>query len=352
MPKREFLMLAHKYEPGKYGIANWLMSDKLDGVRAFWDGGLTRGMSAIVVPWANVEKDSRLLTERYATGLWTRYGHPIHAPRWWLDRLPPIPLDGELWAGVSSFQRVVSITKCLIPGPEWRSIKYMVFDSPSLDTVFADGEIKVTNYKKVLRDCASQFGSRWSSNKDLRSFERTLSLLETLDQNETFQVHRQEVLPFSTSQAIARVSDRLDEVTSAGGEGLMLRAPHSLWTPARAHTLLKVKGLHDMEGTVVGCTHGRRTELGSKLLGKMGALILKLDSGVRLELSGFTDEERALTTADGDVVKAREFAEAHPGEDAPLWILPSKFPIDSRVTFRYRELSDDGVPKEARYLRR
>jgi ATP-dependent DNA ligase len=41
MAKREFLMLAHKHEG--QNILGWLYSEKLDGMRCFWDGGITRG---------------------------------------------------------------------------------------------------------------------------------------------------------------------------------------------------------------------------------------------------------------------------------------------------------------------
>ena len=32
------VMLAHNYDPDKHNPTGWLMSEKLDGVRCFWDG--------------------------------------------------------------------------------------------------------------------------------------------------------------------------------------------------------------------------------------------------------------------------------------------------------------------------
>src|SRR5205809_6855024 len=95
----EFLMLAHKYVPERDSerIKGWYCSQKLDGVRAMWDGGVSRGLLASEVPWANVEKDYRYIEENRATGLWSRLGKVIHAPDWFLDQLPLYPMDGELW---------------------------------------------------------------------------------------------------------------------------------------------------------------------------------------------------------------------------------------------------------------
>ena len=32
------VMLAHNYDPDKHNPTGWLMSEKLDGVRCYWDG--------------------------------------------------------------------------------------------------------------------------------------------------------------------------------------------------------------------------------------------------------------------------------------------------------------------------
>ena len=44
MSRREFLMLAHKFNPKKHRIGGWYMSEKLDGMRCWWDSGVTRGI--------------------------------------------------------------------------------------------------------------------------------------------------------------------------------------------------------------------------------------------------------------------------------------------------------------------
>ena len=78
--------------------------------------------------FANTAKDARLLVQPIATGLWSRYAKPIHAPAWFLDQLPEIPLDGELYLGAGEFQELISIVKQHNPDGRWANVKYMVFD--------------------------------------------------------------------------------------------------------------------------------------------------------------------------------------------------------------------------------
>ena len=139
--KREFLMLAHTYDEEKHGdsVIGWYMSEKLDGIRAFWDGGISRGIITFEVPWANTLKDSRLKRIPVATGLWTRRGKVIHAPKWFLDQLPPFPLDGELLDGYSRQSTQSIISKHSPSDNEWAKILYFIFESPPLSKVFEPG---------------------------------------------------------------------------------------------------------------------------------------------------------------------------------------------------------------------
>ena len=56
MAKQDFLQLAQKYTEKK-SIGGFCYSEKLDGFRVFWDGGVTTGMHSSKVPWANTTKD-------------------------------------------------------------------------------------------------------------------------------------------------------------------------------------------------------------------------------------------------------------------------------------------------------
>lgn len=343
MAKREFLMLAHKMKDGAY-IAGSFASEKLDGQRAFWDGGISRGILASQVGWANTERDGRYVTAPVCTGLWSRNGKVIHAPDWWLDYLPPgTCLDGELYTDRGLFQSLRSIISTLTPGPGWESVVYKVFDLPAYSSVFSDGEIRTTFFKKKLKGLVVPKDEQvefWVA------YGRLLKLA-----NHIIQPVFQTELPSRNVDACIVLEGLLDTVTRSGGEGVMLRTRNSLWTPERSHNLLKVKKLNDAEGIVVGYRAGRESDnsrtvsgdANSKLLGKMGTLIV-LWGDVQFELCGFTDSERELSDPG--------WAVEHPGEVCPEWVTNASFLIGSHVTFRYREVTDDGKPKEARFWRR
>jgi DNA ligase 1 len=374
MAKRHFLMLAHEYKPAKHGIGGWLMSEKMDGQRAFWDGGVSRGILKSDVPWANTGKDERYNTPPIATGLWSRYGNVIHAPECVLDNLPAIPLDGELWGGRrmprQELRKIISTRE---PDEfQWsHNVRFNVFDSPMFSAIFEPGYINESNMKVRINAGAMM----WA---DVRSRDMGLPPLGNVEVPFMSMGHylrrkcvacgfinvvEQEVLPFTTTEAREVVNRKLEEVSDAGGEGLILRSPYSVWLPERSHSMVKVKKLDDAEGTVVGYTTGRETDKGSKLLGLMGALIVRLEGGQLLELSGFTDQERVLSTVASkpnavglsmvaDTGGARVWAMVHPGVVCPEWIDNPTFPVGTAVTFRYRGKSTDGIPQEARYWRR
>ncbi len=84
------------------------MSEKLDGIRAYWDG----------------------------KHLISRQGHIIHAPNWFTKDYPPFPIDGELWTKRDDFENISSIVRDKIPSKKWREIKHYIFEVP-----FAKGNL-------------------------------------------------------------------------------------------------------------------------------------------------------------------------------------------------------------------
>jgi DNA ligase-1 len=357
--RREFLQLAKTYRPGKDNIAGWYVSEKLDGTRCFWDGGISRGVATDEVPWASVTDPKtgkrKGKIKPVATGLWSRYGNPIMAPDSFLDSLPPIPLDGELWAGRGKFQLCRSICGGDSPDPRFDQIKYVVYGCPSLGAVFGDGEIKNSNMVAQF-DIAiigawleqSTKGQAFFTPRHGSTFEQELEFLHhylTKNPDERCYIHNQVMLTDNDVKAPVDLESILTEAIAAGGEGVIIRDPSATWTPKRVSSLLKYKPFDDDEGTIVGFTSGRQTDKGSKHLGKIGALILDY-KGKRLELSGLTDEEREFNDP-----KAIEFARANAGEDMPPGTRGKYFVVGDKVTFLYRELSDDKIPKEARYYR-
>jgi len=348
MAKSEFVMLAHTYNPSKHTVPGWCVSVKLDGQRCIWDGGASRGVEKSLIPWANTAKDQRYKEIQIATGLWSRYGNIIHAPDWFLDTLPPMLLDGELYGDILR-QDIRKIISPIVPDEDaWKGICYHVIDSPCPENLFGIRVIDGTQYKKVIDRSAYQW---WCAHQNsvfsatlATSFRSTYSwLVRHLDHSPNLHLIEQTILPGNTIDAREEVERLLDHYSDRGEEGIMLRCPTSYWMPYRSYSLLKMKRMNDDEGVVTGYTTGRETNLGSKLLGMMGAMVLDY-RGRRLELSGFTEGERTMSNP--------EWCAQHPGEECPVDVSNVMFPRGTVVTFRYRGKSKDGIPQEARYWRR
>ncbi|HYN78109.1 MAG TPA: DNA ligase, partial [Lamprocystis sp. (in: g-proteobacteria)] len=180
-PTKPDLMLAEVYTPG-IDLAGYWVSEKLDGVRAYWDG-------------------ARLIT---------RAGHPITAPDWFTTGFPAVPLDGELWLGRGRFEEVSGTVRRKVPDADaWRQVLFMVFDLPA---------------------SAEPFGRRLSALQTLLAASASpyLALVEQ-----------------SRVADHAALMDRLDAVVRAGGEGLMLHRDASLYQGVRSADLLKVKPYED-----------------------------------------------------------------------------------------------------------
>lgn len=344
-PKRELLQLAHTFNPAKHCVGGYFASEKLDGVRAYWDGGMSRGKPSAQIPWANTAKDHRLKEQVISTGLWSRYGKVIRAPDWFLDKLPPhVSLDGELYLGPGQFQELMSIVKRHDADNRWHQVKYCIFEIVPTEQFYLAGRINNPNYSTDVFN-----GMPFEGNLGVfipnRSFERQLGVLDTLSGDfdpEHLSVVWQEKLPIQTQKAEDRVEEMMYEIAEKGGEGIILRKPESIWLPRRTQNLLKVKPVFDSEATVIGYVWGK-----GKLEGLMGTLVV-LWQGKEFELSGFTDAERCLCKLEDGTYPGS--GEPKAGVDTDKITNPS-FAVGSQVTFKFRELSVAGIPKEARYMR-
>ena len=352
MVRREFVLLAKTVKP-KDNIGGWYMSEKLDGTRCFWDGGVSRDVRTVDVPWANIldPKNPTQLKKKIkpvATGLWSRSGNPIIAPDWFLNKLPNIPLDGELHCGPGGFQKSRSIVAGDDPDPRWNEIEYAVYSCPPFDQVFSNGLIKTTQFvREISLDEASTLCRSKCYDQHLTAcatFEEELVILRDAFMAGNVCLHKQTRLPKTNYWPV--IEDALTSVVEAGGEGLMFRNPEKPWVPKRAGQLLKYKPIDDDESIIVGFTAGRETDKGSKLLGLIGNVITCYN-GKRLELSGFTNEERSFETEE-----MTAHAAAHPGEIVPPAFQGKHFKVGETITFRYTDQSDDGIPKIARYWRK
>ena len=255
------LMLAKVYHAG-IDLSDYLVSEKYDGLRGYWDG----------------------------RQLFTRGGERVHAPAWFTSDWPNIPLDGELWAGRGQFAKATSTVRQQVPDDvSWRRMKFMVFDVPTHGGPFTD---RIA----ALNAAVAQIGQPW-----------VVAVVQT------------------RATTHAALQAQMHRIVKVGGEGLILHRGASLYTAARNDDLLKVKPHEDAEAMVVGHQPGQ-----GKYTGLLGALLVESVAsgnaaapGVRFKIgTGLSDAQR---------------------RNPP--------PVGSVVTYRYRGLTDAGVPRFASFVR-
>ncbi len=175
-------------------VTRYWVSEKLDGVRAYWNG----------------------------QQLVSRGGHFYPAPTWFAEGFPPQALDGELWIGRGRFEDVLSTVRDSTPDEHaWRQVRFMVFDLPLAGLPLSE---RLSRLIALLDRYPSPF-------------------LQPLAQSRVTDK--------------AQLMARLQRVVAAGGEGLMLRRADSLFKPGRSSDLLKLKPYFDAEARVVGHLPGR-----------------------------------------------------------------------------------------------
>ncbi|MFT5657777.1 MAG: DNA ligase-1 [Gammaproteobacteria bacterium] len=175
-------------------LQNYWVSEKYDGVRAFWNG----------------------------KQLISRQGNIIQSPDWFTAPLPQIPLDGELWIARGQFDRLSGIVRHQTPNEsDWHKVNYMVFDLPASTQTF---DHRLKTLKALI-------------NKINRPFIQMV-------QQEKISSH--EIL-----------MHRLDAIVDQGGEGLMLHLGSSTYKKYRSNDLLKLKKYDDAEAIVIKHLSGK-----------------------------------------------------------------------------------------------
>jgi len=92
--------LQHAKTYNTQDINNWLMSEKLDGIRGYWDGKI----------------------------FLSKKGRPLHPPQHFTDNFPPFELDGELWTKRQDFETIQS--KLFTHQSDWKGVSYNIFEVP------------------------------------------------------------------------------------------------------------------------------------------------------------------------------------------------------------------------------
>ncbi len=179
---------------GDIDVASYLVSEKLDGVRARWDG----------------------------RALWTRSGNRIDVPTAFTRDWPTQPMDGELWIGRGRFQEISDLVRALRRNDRaWRPVRFMAFDLPGDDDHFA---------KRTLR------------------LQALVASAGSINLDHIPQRHL-------TSRAL--LDARLQRVIAEGGEGLMLHHALAPYRAGRSDSLLKLKRGQDAEARVIGYRPGK-----------------------------------------------------------------------------------------------
>ncbi|MEN3112110.1 DNA ligase [Uliginosibacterium paludis] len=231
------ILLAEIYRQG-IDPRDYLVSEKYDGVRAIWNGH----------------------------DLVFRSGQAVPAPDWFIRALPPVPLDGELWAGRQRFEWLSGVVRKLDPvDAEWRELRYMIFELPGAPGDFRERAARIRNIVAA------------SGNPALVAVEQR------------------------PGTDHASLKAQMDRIVAAGGEGLMLHLADAPYVTGRSDVLLKLKPWLDAEARVIEVLPGR-----GRHAQRMGSLLMEMPDGKRFRLgTGFTDAQREHPPAPGSLLTYR-----------------------------------------------
>ncbi|WP_028863338.1 DNA ligase [Psychromonas aquimarina] len=200
-------------------IDEYWVSEKLDGVRAYWDG----------------------------RQLISRGGNVFNAPLWFIKDFPSVPLDGELWIARSTFAQVSGIVRRHNGDQkQWEQISFMIFDLPA----------------------------------SLSNFSKRIKLMSRLVEQSSSPYLK--IIPQKKIADNSELQALLEQVTASGGEGLMLHKGRAYYQSKRSQDLMKLKKYEDAEAVVrkhipgKGRNSGR---MGSLLVETESGILFKIGTG-------------------------------------------------------------------------
>lgn len=162
---------------------NYLWSEKLDGVRAYWDG----------------------------KALYTRNGNKLNPPAFFLRDFPPFALDGELWSKRGEFEKIASIIQTQKDLSKWQELKFYIFEVPH------------------------QKGGLLQRLEFLKAYLQ--------NHNATHIA----IIPQNPVKNLQDLYHHLQNIIDRGGEGLVIREKNLAYYTGRKKAAMKLKPYQDSE---------------------------------------------------------------------------------------------------------
>ena len=270
-PQILLLMDYHKAKPSN--VQEFVMSEKLDGVRALWNG-------------------KQLLT---------RSGRVIKAPACFTKHFPPFALDGELWIGRGEFEKALALVQkdcrdcpCLAKVDSSQKDSNWE-DSSQVDSIWDRAKYYVFD----VPDCGLEASPK--APKPCTLFERLRVLESYLANAPTMPISLIKHEPIASQKQLFK---HLQELSEQGAEGLVLRKINAPYERTRSPNALKLKLYEDAECKVVAHNAGK-----GKYAGKLGSLTCEqiAANGAKRTLrfkigSGFSDTERQNPPPLGSII--------------------------------------------------
>lgn len=201
---------------GDENIENWLMSEKLDGIRGYWNG----------------------------KELLTRKGKKIYAPKWFIKDFPSFELDGELWTKRADFENIQNIVMDKKPSNEWKQITYNIFEVPNTNGDFIKRLEKAKN---------------WIKNKNIKHV-KVIEQIKIKDKE--------------------HLNEFLNKIIKNKGEGVIVKNPNKNYHTGRSSHILKVKRSQNLEGEIIGINISNKTAILKSLELKLeNGVIFNLGTG-------------------------------------------------------------------------
>ena len=200
-------------------VSNWYMSEKLDGIRAYWDG----------------------------KELFSKNKNKIFAPSWFTKDFPPFPLDGELWTKRGDFENIQSIVLSQQESKDWENITYNIFEIPNANGNFKTRLDFLENYLK----------------KNPNRYIKIIPQIVCKDKN--------------------HLNKFLKELLKNGAEGVIIKNPNLSYETGRTNNSLKVKEFLDDEGKVIAHNFNKDGSFKSLKIELKNKTIFNLGGGFKKE---------------------------------------------------------------------